>query len=74
MASAISQGRRYYRQESFLLTDDLASAVRVLIQAYQHRYQIGFNHRDNGVRHPNSQGGIEFLEARYSSRFRAAVS
>lgn len=39
-------GRKYYRQESFLLTDDLTSAVGELIQAYLDRYQIEFNHRD----------------------------
>jgi hypothetical protein len=39
-------GRRYYRQESFLLTDDLTSEVGVLVQAYLDRYQIEFNHRD----------------------------
>jgi hypothetical protein len=30
--------------------------------------------RVNGVRHPNSLGGIEFLQARYCRRFREAVS
>ena len=39
-------GRQYYRQESFLLTDDLDSPVEILIQAYLDRYQIEFNHRD----------------------------
>jgi hypothetical protein len=39
-------GRKYYRQESFLLSDDLVSEVGVLIQAYLDRYQIEFNHRD----------------------------
>lgn len=39
-------GRKYYRQESFLLTDDLTSEAGVLIQAYLDRYQIEFNHRD----------------------------
>lgn len=39
-------GRTYYRQESFLLTDDLTTEVGVLIQAYLDRYQIEFNHRD----------------------------
>jgi hypothetical protein len=39
-------GRKYYRQESFLLTDDLTSPVGELIQAYLDRYQIEFNHRD----------------------------
>jgi hypothetical protein len=38
--------RKYYRQESFLLTDDLTSEVSMLIQAYLDRYQIEFNHRD----------------------------
>lgn len=39
-------GRKYYRQESFLLTDDLDSPLEILIQAYLDRYQIEFNHRD----------------------------
>lgn len=39
-------GRTYYRQESFLLTDDLSSDVGVLVQAYLDRYHIEFNHRD----------------------------
>lgn len=39
-------GRQDYRQESFLLSDDLDSPVEVLIQAYLDRYQIEFNHRD----------------------------
>ena len=39
-------GRRFYRQESFLLTDDLTTDVAVLVQAYLDRYQIEFNHRD----------------------------
>jgi len=39
-------GRKYYRQESFLLTDDPDSPIEVLIQAYLDRYQIEFNHRD----------------------------
>ena len=37
---------KYYRQESFLLTDDLTSRLEVLVQAYLDRYQIEFNHRD----------------------------
>ena len=39
-------GKKYYRQESFLLTDDLTSRLDVLVQAYLDRYQIEFNHRD----------------------------
>jgi len=39
-------GQTYYRQESFLLTDDLRSEVGSLVQAYLDRYQIEFNHRD----------------------------
>ena len=30
--------------------------------------------RRNGVRHPKSLGGVEFLQARHRSRFRVAVS
>ena len=33
-----------------------------------------FHPERNGVRHPNSLGGIEFLQARHSSRFRETVS
>lgn len=39
-------GRTYYRQHTFLLTDDLTSPLEVLVQAYLDRYQIEFNHRD----------------------------
>jgi hypothetical protein len=35
-----------YRQQFFLLTDDLASSVAGLIQAYLDRCQIEFNHHD----------------------------
>ena len=41
-----AEGKTYYRQESYLLTDDLTTDVGVLIQAYLDRYQIEFNHRD----------------------------
>jgi len=39
-------GRKYYRQKAFLLTDDLETPVRVLLQDYFDRFQIEFNHRD----------------------------
>lgn len=42
----MANGDTYYRQESFLLTDDLTTDVEVLIQGYLDRYQIEFNHRD----------------------------
>ncbi len=40
------KGKKYYRQESYLLTDDLTSSINALVQAYLDRFQIEFNHRD----------------------------
>lgn len=39
-------GRRYYRQPAYLLTTDLESAARDLIQAYFDRWQIEVDHRE----------------------------
>lgn len=39
-------GRRYYRQPAFLLTTDLTSAARPLLQIYFDRWQIEVNHRE----------------------------
>ncbi len=39
-------GRRYYRQPAFLLTTDLASRPRALLQIYFDRWQIEVNHRE----------------------------
>ncbi len=38
--------RRYYRQPAFLLTTDLTSPARALLQIYFDRWQIEVNHRD----------------------------
>ena len=39
-------GKRYYRQPAFLLTTDLRSRPRALLQLYFDRWQIEVNHRD----------------------------
>jgi hypothetical protein len=39
-------GRRYYRQPAYLLTTDLRSRARALLQIYFDRWQIEVNHRD----------------------------
>jgi hypothetical protein len=39
-------GRPYFRRKAFLLTDDLETETRVLLQDYFDRYEIEFNHRD----------------------------
>jgi hypothetical protein len=38
--------KRYYRQAAFLLTTDLASRAKALLQIYFDRWQIEVNHRD----------------------------
>jgi hypothetical protein len=38
--------KRYYRQPAYLLTTDLQSGVRALLQIYFDRWQIEVNHRD----------------------------
>ncbi len=40
------KGRKYYREKAFLLTDDLQTEVRVLLQDYFNHFEIEFNHRD----------------------------
>lgn len=40
------QGRLYYRDPAYLLTTDLKSAVKHLVQSYLDRWQIEVNHRD----------------------------
>jgi hypothetical protein len=40
------QGRTYYREPAYLLTTDLDSSVKRLIQHYFDRWQIEVNHRD----------------------------
>lgn len=40
------QGRLYYRDPAYLLTTDLNSALKHLVQAYLDRWQIEVNHRD----------------------------
>lgn len=40
------RGRAYYRQPSYLLTTDLLSGARPLLQIYFDRWQIEVNHRD----------------------------
>ena len=39
-------GRKYYRQPAFLLTTDLKSSAKQLLQIYLDRWQIEVNHRD----------------------------
>lgn len=39
-------GKRYYRRPAFLLTTDLRSRPRALLQLYFDRWQIEVNHRD----------------------------
>jgi hypothetical protein len=39
-------GRQYYRQPAYLLTTDLRTDARVLLQAYFDRWGIEVNHRD----------------------------
>jgi hypothetical protein len=39
-------GRLYYRQPAYLLTTDLGSSARPLLQIYLDRWQIEVNHRD----------------------------
>ena len=39
-------GRKYYRKRAFLLTDDLKTQTRVLLQDYFDHFEIEFNHRD----------------------------
>jgi len=39
-------GRLYYRQPAYLLTTDLESPARLLLQIYLDRWQIEVNHRD----------------------------
>jgi hypothetical protein len=39
-------GRRYYRHPAYLLTTDLRSRARALLQIYFDRWQIEVNHRD----------------------------
>jgi hypothetical protein len=39
-------GRRYYREKAFLLTDDLQTETRLLLQDYFDHFEIEFNHRD----------------------------
>jgi len=39
-------GKRYYRQPAYLLTTDLRSGARALLQIYFDRWQIEINHRD----------------------------
>jgi len=39
-------GRQYFRRKAFLLTDDLETQTRVLLQDYFDRFEIEFNHRD----------------------------
>jgi hypothetical protein len=41
-----SSNRSYYRQPAFLLTTDLNSAAKQLLQIYFDRWQIEVNHRD----------------------------
>jgi DDE superfamily endonuclease len=40
------RGRRYYRHPAYLLTTDLRSGARALLQIYFDRWQIEVNHRD----------------------------
>jgi hypothetical protein len=40
------QGRLYYRNPAYLLTTDLKSGVKHLVQSYLDRWQIEVNHRD----------------------------
>ena len=40
------QGRLYYRDPAYLLTTDLNSAMKHLVQSYVDRWQIEVNHRD----------------------------
>ncbi len=40
------RGKRYYRHPGFLLTTDLSSSPRVLLQIYFDRWQIEVNHRE----------------------------
>jgi hypothetical protein len=39
-------GHKYYRERAFLLTDDLQTETRVLLQDYFNHFEIEFNHRD----------------------------
>lgn len=39
-------GKRYYRHPAYLLTTDLCSGARALLQIYFDRWQIEVNHRD----------------------------
>lgn len=78
------KGRTEYRQESYLLSDDVDSEVAVLIQAYLDRYQIEFNHRDAktvlGVGEAQVWGEKstprvpEFIVAAYSALLLAGLS
>ena len=79
-----ADGQTYYRQECFLLTDDLKTEVGVLIQGYLDRYQIEFNHRDAksvlGVGQAQVWGEKstprvpEFIVASYSALLLAALN
>lgn len=40
------RARRYYRQPAYLLTTDLRSGARAVLQIYVDRWQIEVNHRD----------------------------
>ena len=77
------QGKLQYREVAYLLTDDLTTPVRVLLQSYLDRLQLEYNHRDEKdilgigqaqVQHPLSCARVpEFGVAAYSALLLAGL-